>query len=162
MRCSKRERCTKRSTLHRALPGTRPGVLLDPGPPWVEAVTAGYVDAGVPLLGAPSLADSSAEAIDGSTLSFLLQRALDEKRKEEEVREAKEVEELMYVVARKEDRLVELVEALPPEAKDQLTKLERAVVSWYMSTREVRKRKGKRKRRKRLRRRVRSWPSCSS
>ena len=32
----------------------------------------------------PSLADSSAEAIDGSTLSFLLQHALGVKRKEEE------------------------------------------------------------------------------
>ena len=63
-------------------PGLRPGVLQDPGPPWVEAVTVGYVAAGVPLLGAPSLADSSAEVIDGSTLSFLLQRALDVKRKE--------------------------------------------------------------------------------
>ena len=47
--------------------GLRPGVLQDPGPPLVEAVTVGYVAAGVPLLGAPSLADSSAEVIDGST-----------------------------------------------------------------------------------------------
>ena len=57
-------------------PGVRPGVLLDPGPPGDEAVAVGYAAASVPLLGAPSLADSSAEAIDGSTLSFLLQRAL--------------------------------------------------------------------------------------
>ena len=68
----------------RPLPGVRPGVPLDPGPPWVEAAAVGYVAAGVPLLGAPSLADSSAEVIDGSTLSFL-QHALDVKRKEEEV-----------------------------------------------------------------------------
>ena len=54
----------------------RPGVPSDPGPPWVEAVAVGYAAAGVPLLGAPLLADSSAEAIDGSTLSLLLQRAL--------------------------------------------------------------------------------------
>ena len=31
-------------------PGTRPGVLQDPGPPWVEAVTVGYVAAGAPSL----------------------------------------------------------------------------------------------------------------
>ena len=31
-------------------PGTRLGVLQDPGPPWVEAVTVGYVAAG-PLVG---------------------------------------------------------------------------------------------------------------
>ena len=74
-------------------PGLRPGVLQDPRPPLVEAVTVGYVAAGVPLLGAPSLADSSAEVIDGSTLSFLLQRALEVKRKEEE--EAVEAAELV-------------------------------------------------------------------
>ena len=33
-----------------------------------EAAAVGYVAAGVPLLGAPSLADSSAEVIDGSTV----------------------------------------------------------------------------------------------
>ena len=70
----------------------RPGVPSDPGPPWVEAVAVGYAAAGVPLLGAPLLADSSAEAIDGSTLSLLLQRALEVKRKEEE--EAAEAAEL--------------------------------------------------------------------
>ena len=31
-------------------PGTRPGVLQDPGPPWVEAVTVGYVAAAPPSL----------------------------------------------------------------------------------------------------------------
>ena len=62
------------------LPGVRPGVLLDPGPPWVEAAAVGHVAAGVPLLGAPSLADSSAEVIDGSTFSFLLQHSLGKSR----------------------------------------------------------------------------------
>ena len=65
------------------LPGKRPTPLSEVTGPQV-AVTDGYVAAGVPLLGAPSLADSSAEAIDGSTLSFLLQHALEVKRKEEE------------------------------------------------------------------------------
>ena len=55
-------------------PGVRPGVPLDPGPPWVEAAAVGYVAASVPLLGAPSLADSLAEVIEGSTLSFLRQQ----------------------------------------------------------------------------------------
>ena len=40
--------------------GLRQGVLQDPRPQLVEAVTDGYVAAGVPLLGAPSLPDSSA------------------------------------------------------------------------------------------------------
>ena len=48
---------------------TRPALLS-------EVATVDYVAAWVPLLGAPSLAGSSAETIDGSALSFLLQRAL--------------------------------------------------------------------------------------
>ena len=31
-------------------PGLRPGVLQDPGPPWVEAVPVGYVAAAPPSL----------------------------------------------------------------------------------------------------------------
>ena len=103
----KEERCTRRTTLH---PGVRPGVPSDPGPPWVEAAAVGYVAAGVPLLGAPSLAASSAEAIDGRTLSFLLQRALDDKRKEKKeaklVAEVNELEEKLAVAEGK--LLVEL------------------------------------------------------
>ena len=86
--------------------GLRPGVLQDPGPPLVEAVTVGYVAAGVPLLSAPSLADSSAEVIDGSTLSFLLQRALEVKRKEEEAVEAAELVELEEKLAAAEEGLL--------------------------------------------------------
>ena len=63
--------------------------------------------AGVPLLGTPSLADSSAEVIDGRTLSFLLQRALDVKRKEEEEAvEAAELVELEEKLAAAEERLL--------------------------------------------------------
>ena len=65
------------------LPGKRPAPLSEVTGPQA-AVTNGYVAAGVPLLGAPSLADSSAEAIDGSTLSFLLQHALEVEEKDEE------------------------------------------------------------------------------
>ena len=90
------------------LPGVRPGVPLDRGLPLVEAVTVGYVAAGVPLLDAPSLAHSSAEVIDGSTLSFLLQRALEVKRKEEE-EEAADLVELEEKLAAAEERLVEVL-----------------------------------------------------
>ena len=68
---------------------------MDPGPPWVEAAAVGSV---------ASLADSSAEVIDGSTLSFLLQRALEVKRKEEE--EAVEAAELEEKLAAAEERLL--------------------------------------------------------
>ena len=94
------ERCKKRTT-------------LDPGPPGDEAVAVGYAAASVPLLGAPSLADSSAEAIDGSTLSFLLQRALDDKRKEkEEAKLVAEVNELEEKVAKAEARAMEEIDRL--------------------------------------------------
>ena len=52
-------------------PGERPASLSEMVGPQL-AVTVGYVAAGVPLLGAPSMASPSAEAIDESTLSFLL------------------------------------------------------------------------------------------
>ena len=88
------------------LPGVRPGVLLDPGPPGDEAVAVGYAAASVPLLGAPLLADSSAEAIDGSTLSFLLQRALDDKGRRRRRRSwVAEVNELEEKVAKAEARV---------------------------------------------------------
>ena len=68
--------------LKRLPPGTRLGVLKDSGPPWVEAVTVGYVAASVPLLGVPHLQGD--DSVDGRTVRLSL--AL---RKEEE-KEAKE------------------------------------------------------------------------
>ena len=67
------------------------------------------------FLGAPSLADSSAEVIDGSTLSFLLQRALEVKRKEEEEEavEAAELVELEEKLAAAEERLLAAAPAGP-------------------------------------------------
>ena len=130
------------------------------------AVTDGYVAAGVPLLGAPLLADSSAEAIDGSTLSFLLQHALEVKRKEEETVETAELVKLEEKVAAAESRLlVELQRdrdegvRVTPQTWDSLSRVEQLAVRWYVAKDEVRKKKVKRmrKRRKRVRMRRRSW-----
>ena len=55
----------------RPSPGERPAPLSEVAGPQ-SAVTVGYVAAGVPLLGVPSMASPSAKAIDESTLSFLL------------------------------------------------------------------------------------------
>ena len=52
-------------------PGLRPGVLLDPGPPWVEAVTIGYVAAGPPSLVVALVAEH--DHVDQATVQFLLQ-----------------------------------------------------------------------------------------
>ena len=161
------------------LPEVRPGVPLDPGPPGDEAVAVGYAAAGVPLLGAPSLADSSVEAIDGSTLSFLLQRALDDKRKEEEEAvETAELAKLEEKVAAAEVRLLDALQQdrdegvrVTPQTWNSLSRVEQLAVRWYVAKDEVRKRKGKwrKKRRKRTRRTRRSWrgvsgslSSCSS
>ena len=49
--------------------GARPGVLKDPGQPWVEAVTVGYVAASVPPLGVLLLQGD--EGVDAAALDFL-------------------------------------------------------------------------------------------
>ena len=52
-------------------PGTRPGVLQDPGPPWVEAVTVGYAAAGASsLVVAPVAAH---DEVDTASVQYLLQ-----------------------------------------------------------------------------------------
>ena len=63
--------------LKRPPPGERPAPLSEVAGPQA-AVTIGHVAAGVPLLGAPSMDSPSAEAIDESTLSFLLAENLAE------------------------------------------------------------------------------------
>ena len=82
--------------------GTRPGVLQDPGPPWVEAVTVGYVAA------TPSLVVSLVavhDHVDQATVQFLLQQSLLARAEEEEkAREEAEVKELEDGVALKEGR----------------------------------------------------------
>ena len=146
---------------------------MDPAPPLVGAATDGYVAASVPLLGAPSLADSSAEAFDGCSLSFLLQRALEEKRKEEEEAavEAAEMVELEEMAAAAERRLLEevaweRVEAvrITPQSWSTLSRIDRAAVLWFVAKEKVDKRKAKRKRkrkRKKSTRRRRCPWSCS-
>ena len=60
------------------LPGTRPGVLLDPEP-HVAAATIGHVVAGAPLLLVASL--SGGDGVDAITVSYLLKAALQKKKR---------------------------------------------------------------------------------
>ena len=152
-------------------PGLRPGVLQDPGPPLVEAVTVGYVAAGVPLLGAPSLADSSAEVIDGSTLSFLLQRALEVKRKEEEEAvEAAQLVELEEKLAAAEERVLAVLRRDQDEGTrvtrqtwSTLSRVDQHAVHWFLAKEEVGKKREKRKKKKRRRKwRTRQSLLCCS
>ena len=126
--------------------------------PGDEAVAVGYAAASVPLLGAPSLADSSAEAIDGSTLSFLLQHALEAKRKEEEAVETAELAKLKEKVAAAEARVMEEIDRLRHLGdRTNLTTLLNRTCSWYLARDAVLKRKDKRKKKKKRRKRVRMW-----
>ena len=97
------------------------------------------------------LADSSAEVIDGSTLSFLLQRALEVKRKEEE--EAVETAELVGLeekVVAAEDRLLRELEKgwaqavrVTTQSWPTLSRVEQLATMWFLAKENVRKRKVK-------------------
>ena len=75
--------------LRAPLPGKRPGLPPEPEPRG-GAVTVGYVAAPAPPLAVPLLASAAGEAVDHSTLQFLLKHAIETKKalEEEEVEEA--------------------------------------------------------------------------
>ena len=68
---------------NRPLPGTRPEPFAEVSEPQGPAATVGYVPARPPLIwwGPKLLADSSAEAIDGRTLRYLLKENLPGRRR---------------------------------------------------------------------------------
>ena len=74
------------------LPGKRPGVLKDPELQG-GAVTDGYVAAPAPPLAVPLLASAAGEAVDHSTLQFLLTHAIETKKALEEEERLKRVQE---------------------------------------------------------------------
>ena len=149
-------------------PETRPGVLQDPGPPWVEAVTVGYGAARPPSLTVVPVSD---DRIDDAALQFFLQQSLLARAEEEEqAREEAEVKELEDHVAPKEGRLLVVLERDRTEAvritRDTWTSLstvEQAAVHLFLAKKKVKKRKEKRKRRRRrIRHRTGFLISCSS
>ena len=87
--------------------GMRPGCLADPEPQRGDRSPRRFAGDGLPTLALPPLAGSAAEAVDASTLTFLLSRNLElqkekdeeEKRREKEEEEAKVVEELAQLDA---------------------------------------------------------------
>ena len=92
-------------------PGTRPAALTEPMSQqgvWPGAPRQpGHV---VPSAAAPLLAAPAAEGIDAATLSFLPQRALDDKRKEEEAVETAELAKLEEKVAAAEVRQLDALQ----------------------------------------------------
>ena len=106
-------------------------------------------------------------AIDGSTLSFLLQRALEVKRREEE--EAVEPVELEEKLAAAEERLLEVLQRDRDEATrvtrqtwSTLSRIEQFAVLWFVAKDAVEKRRVKRKKKKRRRTRPWRFHRCSS
>ena len=75
-RCLERERSARRTTAY------GPGLPPEPEPQ-VRAATVGYVAAPEPLLTAPLLADTAADAVDSRTAKFLLRDALKKLEEEE-------------------------------------------------------------------------------
>ena len=114
--------------LKRPPPAERPAPLSEVAGPQA-AVTVGYVAAGVLLLGAPSMASPSAEAIDESTLSFLLAENL------ARVKEKEEVEELVADLDRREQKLMEAIERHRASVKrgDLGSRVEAAAAWWFMA-----------------------------
>ena len=141
-------------------PGSRPGVLKDPGPPWVEAVTVGYVAAGAPsLVVAPVAAH---DGLDDASVQFLLQQSLLARaQEEEEAREREEVELLEEKVKEKERRIVEEIDRLRALGQNDRSPLLFRTCGWYVARRDLLAKKEKMKR-KRKKRRKRRTPRTSS
>ena len=96
--------------------GVRPGVLEDPGP---RSETEHELFAaprgpkppspGVPSVPVPLLAAPAADGVDEAALSFLLRRALEDKRKEEQLAKEKEEERKQKVLDSLEQKLQQLL-----------------------------------------------------
>ena len=89
-----------------------------------------------PLLGAPSMASPSAEAIDESTLSFLLAENL------ARVKEKEEVEKLLADLDKREQKLLEEIERHRVSRKrdDPGSRVEVAAAWWWVSKTALAKR----------------------
>ena len=117
------------------LPGKRPGLPPEPEPRG-GAVTVGYVAAPAPPLAVPLLASAAGEAVDHSTLQFLLKHAIEMKKALEEEERRKKVEE---AVARLRAKV---------HAGEPLSASEHA--AWYgTSSSSIGKRRKKKKRKRR-------------
>ena len=140
-------------------PGTRP--------PWVEAVTVGYVAAAPPSLVVSLVAEH--DNVDQATVQFLLQQSLLAHAEEEEkAREEAEVKELEKKVDRMMEQLAEKVREVARRdgfrLSLNLSDLDRTACAFVAHSEGLRKKKEKRKKRRRRRIRYRSGflVSCSS
>ena len=83
-------------------PEARPGFLAEP-PPLRSDRSLRRLSENTPLLGVPSLADASAQAIDGRTFRFLLEKSLARKKKRRTRRGGKWEEKEMLKAVKEEE-----------------------------------------------------------
>ena len=69
-------------------PGERPGCLVDPGPQRRDRTVRRSAGDSLPTAGLPVLAGASGKAVDSSALSFLVQLAVKDRKREEEEKQA--------------------------------------------------------------------------
>ena len=128
------------------LPGTRPGVLLDPEPQ-VRAATVGYVATGAPSLSVVLVPDMMH---DDGTVQYLLQQSLLARQAELDRRKRRVEEEEKKAKEKEEERKQKVLDSLEQKLQQMLHE---------SSSSAVQKRKRK-KRRKRRTPRTSSRSSC--
>ena len=134
-------------------PGERPAPLSEVAGPQA-AVTVVYVAAGVPLLGAPSMASPSAEAIGESTLFFFGAENLPRVKELEAELATKE-----RVLASVDERFVQSL-----DRSHRSSNVETVDVAWFVAKTTVMKREKRKKKKKKKSKRTRRtrFRSCSS
>ena len=145
-------------------PGVRPGSLCDPGPQRSDR-TVRRSSGEVPLLAVPVLAGG--DGVDGTALSFLVRRAVEDRKREKEEKE-KEKARKKKVAQEKAD--LELAKRDPWWAQHLADMKAMEERRYKASSSSKRKRKKRRKRRTprtsslpgRARRRLRQWSACSA
>ena len=144
-------------------PGTRPGILADPGPQRSDRTVRHSAGAGLPTLALPSLAGSAAEAVDTSALTFLLGQNLERQKMkdEEEKRKEKEVQEKLVEELAKLDTELLAILRIPEDRRTPLQVTRLRAVTWQRVALQDKRRKRK-KRRRRTRRRPRTRRSSTS
>ena len=73
-------------------PRERPGILPEPVPQRSDRTVRRFAGAALPTPGLPVLAGALGEAVDPSSLSFLVRRAVEDRKREEEEKERKNKE----------------------------------------------------------------------
>ena len=134
------------------LPGKRPGVLLDPEPVQVVDAVTSYVAAPGPSSLVPQLAAN--DALDNATLKFLVARALQDRREQEEEQRKREEEEKAKKEKEMKESWQQFIDQIRANARREKERLDSGGASSDIFRRK------RKKRRKRWTPRTSSRSSC--